>query len=316
MRLLAAMLLLSAVTASPGDILHLRDGSRHYGDVISQNDDTIVFRVVSGDGSASVVRTFAADGVARVERTGRVQAPPTPPPAAPIATAVAEDCEQMLREAFELLDDHDERAALRALQRAVLRAPQAALADLDRQCRQARGLPLDVLLAETRVYVAGLAKRGPAFRLTYATPYELDALGRVLTRQAQERLRRRHDGRSVAEWVSNRSEYTELRPGARALVADASRAAALIATRLRHDPALKDAREERVRLLHLQADLSRLAAQVSAIPGFTAPTEADEIHQPAAASQPASTIPEEEPGHPPPTRGSHAEPTEAGASQD
>lgn len=290
-----------ALTLSPpatADILHLRDGSRHYGLLVSQNEHEIVFRVVSADGASSVVQSFPTARVARVERTGQLQTPPPHRIDGADPVALGEDYEQMLREGLELLDDGDLGSAVRALQRAVLRAPQEVLAQLDQQCRAARGVPLDELLAASRIRLADQEGRGRSFKLKYATPYERDALARLLARERASLLARRYDGRSVAEWAANRAEYTELTPAARPLVADASRAAALIVTRLRFDRRLKQNREERVRLLRLRAELSRLAGQILALPGYTAPSEeedsqnaAEPTSRPSAAGGPPASQP-------------------------
>jgi len=273
MRLFIVPIILASAAALQADILHLRDGSRHYGELISQNKGEIVFRVELGDGSATVLRCFTAEQVVRVERTDRHPMRPVPRDDQAALDGRDEDYEQMLREGFELIDDDDPRAALRALQRAVLRAPEDVLPQLDRQCREARGTSLAELLARVRVHVAGLAQDGRSFVLRYATPYERAALSDVLARRQKDRLERRYLGRTVAEWAGDPSQYTELDAHARELVADASRAAALIRARLRFDERLKQQRKERVRLLRLRRDLTRLAAKVLALPGYTAPRD-------------------------------------------
>lgn len=281
MRLLAFTILLSATAGLQADILHLRDGSRHYGELVSQNNNVIVFRIVAADGSSALVRSFPAELVRSVEPGGR---PPVTPPL-PVGTApdagLAADCEQMLREAFELLDDDDRPAALRALQRAVLGAPPPVLEHLEQLCRAARGVALDELLARTRVEVAERTRAGRGFRLRYTTPYERAALGRVLAEMQTERLNRKYAGRTVAAWAAEPAAYTTLQPDTRALVQDASRAAAAIAARLRLDPALRGQVEERTRLEHTRGDLVRLAARLQALAGYTAPLEDDDMFDPA-----------------------------------
>jgi len=118
------------------------------------------------------------------------------------------------------------------------------------------------------VYLASRAGRGRGFRLRSATKYERAALGRVLARQADILLAREHDGRTVADWASQLADYGELKPDARRLVADASRAGALLAARLRFDLALKDKRAETARLTRLRADLAHLAGWVASLPGY------------------------------------------------
>jgi len=270
MRLIVLMVVGACTASVPADILHLRDGSRYYGRLVSRADQAIVFRIALPDGSSSLVKSFAAEAVQRVELNGCFDAPPAQKPTATAAEPVR-DYEQMLREGFELLDDGDLPAALRAMQRAVLGAPRPVLRQLESLCSEQRGVVLDELLATTRVRVAGMAHDGRAFSLRYATPYERAALGCVLQEEQDGRLGRRYRGRTIAQWAAARDQYTELSPDSRQLVADSSRAAALISARLRLDPRLKRDREQRRRLIHLRRDLSRLAARVMAMPGFTAP---------------------------------------------
>ncbi len=266
-RVLAVILIGSSIVQA--DILHLRDGSRHYGELVSQDSRQIVFRVVQADGTASLVRTFAAATVARVERTGRCDRPPVDArPASAPSSRVAVDYEQVLREAFELLGDGDLSAALKALQMAAQEASPETLARLSAQCRRERGVPLDELLATLRVQLAARVGRGRGFKLEAATPYERAALARVLQRQADELLARTHQERTVADWAAQRTEYRELQPDARRLVADAARAAALISARLRFDPALQKRSAENVRLAQLHQQLTDLASRVMALSGY------------------------------------------------
>jgi hypothetical protein len=293
MRPVALALILATGAALQADILHLRDGSRHYGELISQNSQTVVFRIVVGDGSAAAVKTFPIELVARVERTALQPALATRP-ATVRADEPSADYEQMLREAYELLDDNDPLAALRALQRVVLGAPPGLLAELEQECRTVRGTALDELLARTRVQAAGLAQGGRAFQLRYATPYESGALGRVLAEAQETRLARTYDGRNLTEWAAAPADYTAVRADTRALVADASRAAALISARLRWDRSLKDARAERARLVDLHSALARLARHLLALPGYTegpggsAADPATQAAESAGTSQPTA----------------------------
>lgn len=299
MRPLALIIILTGTLALQADILHMRDGSRHCGDVVSENDREVVFRVELPDGSGSAVRTFARALVARVERSTQRSAE-TRPGDVHAAAEPDEDYEQMLREGFELLDDGMPQAALRALQYVVLRAPPPALERLNEQCRAARGRPLDELLAATRMQVAETGSAGRAFKLLYVTPYESAALGRMLQRVQDARLAGQYGGRSVAEWADHAAEYSSVGPESRALVADAARAGAAISARLRLDPGLRGERTERAHLVKLRGDLARLAAHILALPGYTAPTEDTGGDDPAelaaarlateaaAASQPAS----------------------------
>jgi len=269
MRTIALTIILIGSSAAQADILHLRDGSRHYGELVSQDSQQIVFRVVLPDGSASLVRTFAAATVQRVERTGRLDRPPTAekPTSAP-TTRVAVDYEQMLREAFELLGDGEPSAALRALQMAVQDAPPEELPRLEAQCLATRGVPLDELLATLRIHVSTRVGRGRGFKLDAVTRYERVALARVLQQQTDELLGRTYQERTVADWAARRTEYQELQPDSRRLVADATRAAALISARLRFDPALQKRSKENVRLVQLNRELADLASRVMALRGY------------------------------------------------
>ena len=272
MRSLALTIILTGTLTLQADILHMRDGSRHYGELVSENDREVVFRVELPDGSGGAVRTFARSLVARVERTTQRSAA-TRPGDVTAAAGPDEDYEQMLREAFELLDDGMPHAALRAMQYVVLRAPAPVLGQLDEQCRAARGRALDELLAATRLHMAESGPGGRAFKLPYVTPYESAALGRMLQRVQEARLAREDDGRGVAEWADHAAEYKSVGPESRALVADAARAAAAISARLRLDPGLRGQRTERAHLVKLRGELARLAAHILALPGYTAPTD-------------------------------------------
>lgn len=251
------------------DILHLRGGSRYYGEFVAEERGQVVFRVVLPDGTASAVRTFPREQVERVERTGRRDVPPEAASRPVESLPGRPDREQMLREAFELLGDGEPDAALRALQTAVAEADEAELEELERSAQERVGTPLGALLARTRVYVASRAEGGRAFRLEAATAYERAALGRVLDEQIRILLARPHQERTVEEWAAQRAEYKELQPDARTLVANASRAAALLKARLRFDPALKERRAEVARLTQLQRDLVNLAGRVRSMDGFT-----------------------------------------------
>lgn len=287
MRQNAFAIILALAATVQADILHLRDGSRYPGELVAQDDRQVLFRVTLPDGASSVVRSFPVALVARVERTaaGRAAAAAVRPD--PDAGADEDECAQMVREALELLDDGDLAACLRALQRAVVRAPPELLPSLDALCRADRGLALDELLATARLQAAHRAEDGRALRLTYATQYERAALGRLLARYQAWLLAGRFSGRTLAEWAAARHEYTELHADARQMVADAGRAAAVIAARLRLDPALHGDRVTRQELVDRHAELARLAAHVLALPGYTASDAGD-----PAAPAPAARLPE------------------------
>jgi hypothetical protein len=293
---LPIVLILAATAVVQADILHLRDGSRYYGRLVSQDERTIVFRIASADGQRDSVRSFTARQVGRIERTGRRDVAPPSARAEAKAEGPRPDYIQMVREGFELLNDENLPAAVRALQRAVSGANEGELRALEALCRRVRGEALDDLLARTRIQVAARAGHGRGFRLRNATGFERAALGRRLRAQSETLLARRHQQYTVSEWTAHVDQYKELRPDARRLVADASRAAALIAARLRYDPALADDRAERVRLSGLHVGLTRLAGHVLSMPGvldldpedgWVDPAFADD--DAAATTQPAAS---------------------------
>jgi hypothetical protein len=282
MRLTALIILSAWTVAAQGDILHLRDGSRYSGTLISQNEHEVFFRVVVGDGSSSVLKRFPAELVKTIERGPlHVRLPATSGTAAP-ETQPVQDFEQMLREAFELSDDQDVHAALQALQKAVLGATPPALSQLDQQCRRQRGVPLAEWLADLRI--RGALRVGGGFWIRYATPYEAPVLGARLEQRCNELLAGQYHGRSLAEWAAQPADYRELHRDARAMVTDTRRAAGMLAARLRFDPRLKEDHAARLRQTRLRADLARLIDHVITLPGYTNPLEPDAADNPAAAA--------------------------------
>jgi hypothetical protein len=271
MRFWAVILIAAATADLRADILHLRSGARHYGSIVSENAREVVFRVWLAEGSTAV-RTFAAADVARVERTA-VDRPPfdtvDDDSAAPEEQSGArDDFEQMIREAFELLDDGDAPAALRALQRVVVRAPAAELERLSQQVRTARRVGLDELLAQTRI--AAILKAGNGLRVRYATAFEARALSAALERLQDEALGRTFSERSIVRWVRAVDDYKDLQPDTREMVEAARVAAGAIGGRLKYDGRLRVDRLERERLSTLRADLARFVAKVTAMKGYTA----------------------------------------------
>lgn len=198
--------------------------------------------------------------------------------------APTERHEQVLREGFELLDDGELAAAVRAFQRVAVRADAETLQKLSRLTRELRGEPLDELLAETRMRVALSLSRGRTFDLRYATPYEGAALGRRLEMLADDCLHSKFDGRTLLAWARDPAKYEKLRIDTAELEFKARLAAGVIAARLKHDPRLKKVRPavrnggdeggalSRDELVRLRDDLARLGAQIRALPGFTALT--------------------------------------------
>lgn len=223
---------------------------------------------------------WAADRADIVYPSGGSGQPATQEAAAPPA-----DFDQMLREAYELIDDEDPGAAVRALQYLVKRAPPRTLAELSARVHTDRGVSLAELLADTRLrHAISTGERG-RLHLRVVTRYEAEAMGRAAERRLENLSRRRYHGRTVFEWADEREAYTTLQPDARRMVADARLAAALSGARLKHDPRLKKARKERLRLIRQKADLARFAARVAAMRGFTAPllNAEDDPSDPAAA---------------------------------
>lgn len=281
MRCLGLLLILTIVAASEADIVYLRGGSCHYGEVIRKDGQILVFREVLPSGSGSAVRHFRMSDVARLDHNGRRQSPPTPdePDQQPDESPI--DFDQVFREAVELLRDDDQPAALRALQMIPLEAPAAALQHVEDCCESTLGQPLPELIARLRVRVAGSVGDGLGFRLTNATRYERAALGRILKEQIDDLLGRVHLDRTVAEWAADRDAYAELHPGARYMVIDVTRAAALISARLRFDEALADDRDTRIELSKLRAALAQLSARVRMQTGFTSLPRPDDWVDPA-----------------------------------
>ncbi len=280
MRLMVCLAVLLTPLTAQADILHLRDGYRHSGALVKQTENEVVFRIELADG-ATAVRRFPAAQVESVERTADRPAtsPANPSQSRPAPPAV--DFEQMLREAFELVDDGDLPAGLRALRRIVTHAPDDVLEDLDRDVGAARGSALDEFMAGIRLRAALSAPRGQLFDLKFATRYEAAALGRRLEPLHQRLLGTAYHGKTIEAWAGRRDEYTELQPNARRMVSDARLAAAMIGARVRFDPRLKSDIAERRRLVALRADLARLIAKISALPGFTAlDSDADDRDDP------------------------------------
>ena len=272
-RICAAIVLIPALLGEVrADILELHDGTILNGRVIKHDDRKVIFRIELGD-SGSITRTFRIQAVKRLEREEPASQPASRPAAAPNRkiqpVARTEHFEQMLREAFELLDDRDDSAALNALQRLVQRAPEKILEDLDRQCVAARGEPLAVLIARLRLDDA-LRGPGDGFDLGFATRYESAALGALLKERYDALLEQNFDGRSLRRWIERVDEFDRATPAAAPLVRAAQQAASLIGARIKHERALLTARDDRKALIELRDGLSRVIARVSALPGFTA----------------------------------------------
>jgi len=306
-RSFALLVMLIAALGARADILHLKNGDRHYGRLIRADEREVLFEVVSTDGRMRFEMRFGAASVVRVERSDQT-APPTVRASQAAEAEPAEDYEQMLREAFELLDQADLSAALRAMQRVAGGAQEAVLARLDAFTRSTRDLPLPELVARTRYAEAMADGGGRVFKLGFVTPYEREAMARILAARQAAYLSKRHLGRSIAEWAADREAYTELHPAARNMVADARMAAGIIGERLRIDPILRENRIDRRDLVALRTSLTRFVAHVSSMGGFSAlsATESPDDPAVAAARRLATQVPTSRPAsdgsEPPPSR--------------
>lgn len=294
------MLLLFAALVSRADILHMRDGSRHYGSVVAEDATEIVFRVSLSDGRSQAVRRFPRALVERLERSTATR---------PVAESAAADTPQvaidppshssrgLLEVAFRQLDSGEYKEALKGLALAVRQADEPQRAELERLCRAARDESLPDLIARLRLETGLTPGRTRLLRITHVSSYEAAALGRLLERRAAELLQQAYAGRSIENWATGIERYTRLQPDARAMVEDARLAAAMIGIRLRYDPRVKDDRSTRSSLARLQGQLARFTAEVSHIEGFTSIGTIDDPTDPAFAaaqglarssSQPAS----------------------------
>jgi hypothetical protein len=257
-----------AAAAAHGDILYLRDGSRYYGDLIQRTPSQVVFRVVTGSGS-NMVRRFPAGEVAGLRETPVRVAPETLKDQRPETTGGSNDFEQMLREAFELVDDRDLGSALLALQRVVRDASADVLVRLDRQTQAARGRPLADFVADVRIQRAVADSPRKLFDLRAPTRYESAALSMRLQAMIADVMGCRFGGRPLAEWIEHPTEYTRVGIEARAIVHQARLAGAMIGARLKLDRMRNESRAQRARMARTRGQLTRLAAHVSGLPGYT-----------------------------------------------
>ncbi|MCA9243520.1 MAG: hypothetical protein KDA32_06170 [Phycisphaerales bacterium] len=256
--------------AAPADILRLRDGSCYYGVRQGQSPKAVIFRVSRPNGQRQE-RRFPLTLVESIE-AGPIE-PPDP----------RRDAIQRTVEALELLTDGREKAALRSLQSVVREARGAELAACEALVERRIGAPLPRLMADLRLRLAKERSDDGVFKLSYATPYEADALGESLRELQAQTLETGFDGRRLMDWVADRGGYDKLRPGARELARDARLTAAIVAARLRFDPTLKKDRDARTHAVRLRDDLARLVSHIRALPGFTALDQADRGDDPTLA---------------------------------
>lgn len=269
----------ATLLASAGaDILHLHDGERYYGDVISESREEIEFRVYADAAGGGVVRRFPRSEVRELVRT----AVSRPPEAADAGgdRLEAQDYEQMLREGLELLEDGATDAALAAFQRLASRAPPALVQRLSEQVRRDRGLQLDELMARARFDKAMAEAAKGRFRLRYVSPLESEAMARLLARKTAELLEQVRGGRSLRQWCDEPAAIAAATDDARLLVRDARLAAGMLHARLRFDRAVARPGKLRRELLAERERLARFAAVVSALPGFTAGGAVAELDDP------------------------------------
>lgn len=272
LRWIFAFVAVGLACAAQADILHLRDGTRYQGQFVRQTASELEFRIHLGHGRSTAVRRFPLDRVKSIEKAPLSSEPaPQPPPTADrTPPADTGDVAQMLREAFELLNDGDHPAALRAMQKAVTSAGPESLAELERQTRAERGRSLPELMAATRITLAASARTQHGLEIRGATAYETPALGVMLEGLQSDALRAQIAGRGLAAWAAAPTLYAELTPDARVLVERTRRAAAIVAARLRIDPRVRSASPARAALVKLRDDLTALASHVSTLEGFTA----------------------------------------------
>ncbi|MFO0839718.1 MAG: hypothetical protein U1D55_14480 [Phycisphaerae bacterium] len=275
----AIALLLIAASPIQADILRLRDGSRHHGQIVARDDRVVLFRERSADGGLAV-RRFAVEEVVGLERTETLE--PEPQAETPAERATDADFPQMLREAFELLNDGESPSAMRVLQRVVERVDPTTLPELDALTVKSRGMPLAELMAHTRMSLALVDEDRGKLRIPYVTQYEAEALGRRLEERRQILIETTYAGRTLDAWCVDPQAFEKLHPSAAPLVRDARLAAAIIGARLKHDPRLERDAPQRRKLYDQQAALMRLSAHVAALPGFTRLSAREDADDPAA----------------------------------
>ncbi|MBK8914369.1 MAG: hypothetical protein IPM64_07150 [Phycisphaerales bacterium] len=181
----------------------------------------------------------------------------------------ADEAERRLIAAFEAADAGRLRTALRDTQSLLLRAKPPVISRLEEVTRARRKIELSEWLARLRIDAELAAARGRVVRISYATPYEAPALGRLLQAEADQRLAREFAGLSLHQWLTGEEEYSELSPDASQMATELRLVAGFLSARLRHDPALRVDRAARAQVLRTRDDAARLVAQITDLPGFT-----------------------------------------------
>lgn len=283
-RLIVLLLIAGAATAAQADIVYLRDGSRYYGELVQRTRSEVVFRVATGRDGSSIVRRFPSGQVTGLRKTAQRVPPESLDEPDTADLRGSDDYEQMLREAFELVDDHDLTAALLALQLVVREAPADVLAQLDRETQAERHKGLADFLADVRIRRAIEQESDKLFDLRSPTRYESAALSGRLQAMIAEAMATIIDGRPLAEWIERPEEYERVGKQAREIVHEARLASAMIAARLRLERLRGESRDQRARMGQMRSALTRLAAHVRRLPGYTELPSGADVDDPTRAA--------------------------------
>lgn len=270
--MLILILVASAGVTVKADVLYLRDGTRYTGELVSQSEASVVFRVSTGADGATMVRSFPRDQVRAVERRPRDDDSPAasgdirryeiPEPS-------PQGVEPQLQAILALLDRREFDRALRTLQDLVVGSEDETRAAADTELRSERRCGLAELLARLRFATAIDGPPQRLFEMRFATNYERAALGLILADAQSLLLTESFRGRSVLEWAEAPEEYAKLTLESRELANAARLASAMIGARLQFDPALTRQREERLPLIGIREKLERLIGHVTKMKGYT-----------------------------------------------
>ncbi|MCG3126292.1 MAG: hypothetical protein CHACPFDD_01124 [Phycisphaerae bacterium] len=307
MRRLSLVIVLGLAVAAQADILRLTDGSCYHGRLVRESPDAVLFDAWLDGAASGVVMRFARSRVASVER-GEFTAGETPRFAVqPGEQPDANDEQRTLDAALQSLQSGELDAALRLLNRVVIRSEATALGRLDGRVRERRGVGLAALLAQLRLEEALAAGGGRKFDLRFVSAYEAPEMSRLLAERLTQALHADFGGRSLADWSREPAMYRAHPPFAPRLL-DATRVAAGMAgARLRFDRSLRTDRATRMQLVELRDRLTHFAAAVAALPGLSELIEHDTpLPDSAAAAETSASQPATTRGHEsqrePPTR--------------